>query len=90
MVEILQLKQKGNVPWYGDINPSKVQHIAEGYTGGVGKQVLDLTNFIYGIAKEGAFDETKIPVWNRLVKPYREDKVVAQKYWTLKKQSGLL
>ena len=77
-------KTKGNVPWYGDINPSKLQHIAEGYTGGVGKQLLDLTNFVYGIAKEGAFDETKIPVWNRLVKPYREDKVVAQKYWTLK------
>ncbi|MFV0587066.1 LPD38 domain-containing protein [Bacteroides reticulotermitis] len=89
-VKSLYKKDGSKVSSMFDINPSVVEHLVTGYIPGVGKFISDLSNTAistYGVAmgdEDAVIDQTAIPVWNRIVKPYREDKVFFGKFMNLK------
>jgi len=66
-----------------DVNPSAMEYLATSYTGGVGKFVMDSYKAISNAVETGEVDVTKLPVVNRAVKPYNEDKVFFGKYYSL-------
>ena len=61
-----------------DWNPSNIEHLTVGYSGGVGKFVLDGYNTIYNGIK-GNFDPSVVPFLNRAYKPYNEDIILNRK-----------
>jgi hypothetical protein len=65
---------EGKVSREFDINPSNIEHILKGYTGGVGAFLADMTHTIVN-AIDGKFDPSTVPVLNRAYKPYNEDNV---------------
>jgi hypothetical protein len=73
----------GKVPFIFDVNPSNVEHLATAYTGGVGKFALDMYKSTVDLIESGEVDPAKLPVINRAVKPYNEDKVFYGKYFSL-------
>lgn len=63
-----------------DVNPSVIEYLATSYTGGVGKFFMDTYKAIDFTARNGSIDATTVPVLNRMVKPYNEEKVFYGKY----------
>ena len=89
-IKSLYKKDGSKVSSMFDVNPSVIEHLATGYIPGVGKFISDLSNTAisaFDIAtgdEDAVIDQTAIPVWNRIVKPYREDKVFFGKFMNLK------
>jgi len=71
------------IPFIFDVNPSDAEYLVTGYTGGVGKFVMDIYKATSGLIETGEVDPSKLPVINRAVKPYNEDKVFFGKYYEL-------
>jgi len=71
------------VPFVFDLNPSSAEYLATAYTGGVGKFVLDIYKSVNSVVETGTLDVSKLPVVNRAMKPYNEDKVFFGKYYEL-------
>ena len=68
-----------------DVNPSNMQHLLKGYTGGVGSFLVDMQTTISN-AIEGEFDPTTVPVLNRAYKPYQSEKLLSKnKYNVIRK-----
>lgn len=63
-----------------DVNPSAMEYLATSYTGGVGKFAMDSYKSIAHIAETGEVDVARLPIVNRAVKPYNEDRVFYAKY----------
>lgn len=63
-----------------DVNPSVIEYLATSYTGGVGKFFMDTYKAIDYTARNGEVDPTTVPVLNRMVKPYNEEKIFYGRY----------
>ena len=74
------------VPGIIDINPSKLEHIITGYTGGTGKVFVDLLTTIMQVAdKEQEVDFKNMPFVNRFIRETPESKWnVIKEYYSLK------
>jgi hypothetical protein len=69
-----------------DINGSMIQHIAEGYSGGVGRTLFDAyISLASAIDPEREVEVKHVPVLNKMLKPYKEETAYNQEYWTLYK-----
>ena len=67
--------------WF-NVNPEALEHLFTAYTGGVGRFFNDSYKTLNNAAN-GEFDATVVPVLNRFVKQYDEDKAFLKDYYTL-------
>ena len=67
----------------GDLNPSDIEYLATAYTGGVGKFVSDVYKTTNKYIETGNLDPSLMPVINRSVKPFREDKYYMSKFYDI-------
>ena len=81
-------KGKASEPLGKFQNPSSIEHFLKGYIPGVGGFISEVATTLMEapdwVKGKKEFDPTVVPVLNRAVKPYREDKVFQNKYYSLK------
>jgi hypothetical protein len=75
-----------------DWSPATIEHLTEGYLPGVGKFFNDsyksIRNGINSAQKKEEFDWTNVPIVNRAIRPYREDKLFYSEYYRMKGIAG--
>lgn len=67
-------KENKDVPSMLDINPSKIEYLVKGYTGGSGAFVNDLANTLLQLTTTGTVDQDNIPYVNSFIRKYPEKK----------------
>ena len=75
--------QGGSTDGRIDLNPNDLQHIVEGYLGGLGSFTGDIISTAVN-AVQGEFDPMTVPVVNRAFRPYQQERAYAQQYYLLK------
>ncbi len=65
------------------LSPGVIEHLVTSYTGGVGKFFSDVSKAAENVWQGEPIDPANIPVYNRMVKEYNEDKYFERQYYSL-------
>jgi hypothetical protein len=78
------------ISWWLDLNPTHLEHVLRGYTGGIGKFVIDTYVTAAGLVEAGLNEESKgidlnrVSIVNRIYNQPRDGSYDERRFWQMK------
>jgi hypothetical protein len=78
------------ISWFLDLNPTHIEHVARGYTGGVGKFLVDTYATAKGLIKAGIgaesnFNINRVPIASRFFNEPNTGAYAKRRFWEMKR-----